>query len=198
MSSPRQLWQTYKAFTANPSARIRVDPDLQWQHWATQGLVHEGVWNTSCLEPAVNFVNLLRDMPMHGDALDAPSVEEVISAGKRLRGGRGLGIDGLPTDVLTKLPSAVLLVTSIFGIVFRYAVYPTRWGIGLIHSLIKPGKPPDDCNSLRGIRLLCRLASWLGQILDQRMRMQWQAGPEQFGFKVSTGCMEAVFVLLTL
>jgi hypothetical protein len=46
--------------------------------------------------------------------------------------------------------------------------------------------------------LLCSIASWFGQLLDQRARQAWQAGSQQFGFKAEVGCMEAVMVLLSL
>eukprot|EP00973_Karenia_brevis_P014704 2006772-Karenia_brevis.AAC.1 len=72
------------------------------------------------------------------------------------------------------------------------------WGTGLIRSLLKPGKPPHLATSLRGIRLLSRYAAWFSQVLDQRLRRVWQAGPEQFGFKPNIGCMEAVSVLVAL
>eukprot|EP00973_Karenia_brevis_P006185 842674-Karenia_brevis.AAC.1 len=63
------------------------------------------------------------------------------------------------------------------------AVYPTQWGVALIKSMVKPGKPADATTSLRGIRLLSRMSSWFGRVLDNRLRERWQAGAQQFGFK---------------
>ena len=81
---------------------------------------------------------------------------------------------------------------------FFFATNPSVWGLGIITSLLKPGKPHDQPSSLRGIRLLSRLSAWMGQILDRRLRTLWSAGPEQFGFRVGVGCLEAVFALWTL
>ena len=42
------------------------------------------------------------------------------------------------------------------------------------------------------------MASWLGQLIDQRLRSAWEAGGEQFGFRMGCGCVEACAVLLAL
>ena len=86
----------------------------------------------------------------------------------------------------------VLVISLLFSCILRSAVYPAQWGIELIFALMKPGKPPYLVTSMRGIRLLGRASAWLSQVLDRRMRGEWQAGPEQFGFKRGVGCMEAV------
>eukprot|EP00973_Karenia_brevis_P006680 908419-Karenia_brevis.AAC.1 len=53
-------------------------------------------------------------------------------------------------------------------------------------------------SSLRGVRLINSLATWFGQVIDQRTRKAWQAGREQFGFRPGVGCPEAVIILLAL
>eukprot|EP00973_Karenia_brevis_P088275 12240407-Karenia_brevis.AAC.1 len=126
------------------------------------------------------------------------SIDETKCAAHGLRPHRGLGIDGIPTDGLCKLGLVVTFMTLLTNLIFKTTSYPTRWGIGLVTSLLKPGKPPNKTSSLRGIRLLCRFAALMGRILDERIRGVWQAGPEQFGFRIGTGCIEAVFTLLTL
>jgi len=86
----------------------------------------------------------------------------------------------------------------LFSLIFRSCVYPSAWGLALIRSLVKPGKSPDNVSNLRGIRLLCSLASWFGRVLDFCLRDAWEAGLGQFGFKAGVGCMEAVAVILAL
>eukprot|EP00973_Karenia_brevis_P016439 2251762-Karenia_brevis.AAC.1 len=90
------------------------------------------------------------------------------------------------------------MMQALLSIMMLTCVYPTSWGIALIRAMIKPGKPKDDVKSLRGIRLLCSMASWFGRVIDQRTRQAWAAGYEQFGFKPRVGCSEAVLTLLAL
>ena len=84
-----------------------------------------------------------------------------------MRPRRGLGLDGISTDLLCKLPCVVTFVVVLFSLIFQSIRYPTMWGTAIITSLLKPGKPANAPTSLRGIRLLCRIAAWFGQVLDQ-------------------------------
>ena len=77
-------------------------------------------------------------------------------------------------------------------------MYPSAWGLALIRSFVKAGKPFDSVSSLRGTRLLCSMAIWFGRVLDAHLRDLWEPGPEQFGFRCGVGCMEAVAVILAL
>jgi hypothetical protein len=86
----------------------------------------------------------------------------------------------------------------LFSVIIKYGVYPLDWGVALLRALLKPGKPKDQPSSLRGIRLVNGMASWFGRVYDNRARAAWQAGPEQFGFRCSTGCSEAVALILAL
>jgi hypothetical protein len=195
-SAPRQLWATFWNYTREPTETPQCTPDQQWNHWATQGDVHESVWNDSVSSISDHWINdVLRKSR---SCPPAPSEAEVDTARKRLRPGRSPGIDGIPADILRKLDCIVPLATLLFSVMLRFALYPQALGVALIRALLKPGKPKDQPESLRGIRLLSSFAAWLGQLFDQRARKLWQAGCEQFGFRQNTGCMEAVAVLLAL
>lgn len=81
---------------------------------------------------------------------------------------------------------AFVLPACGYGSIILHSVtscYPTCWGVGLVVSLLRPGKPADKVTSLRGIRLLSRFAAWFGQVLGQRLRWMWNSGPKQFGLK---------------
>lgn len=166
---------------------------------SANGGVHESVWNDSLTSEACVWSELLREtVPTEQLCENDASLEEVGGALNRLKLGRSPGANGILTEVLKGLPCTLLFVTSLFNLVFRRAVYPTQFGLGLIHSILKPRKPPDQPSSLRGIRLLSRLTAWLGQVLDGRFRIRRMNGPEQLGFQQGAGCMAAMFVLLTL
>ena len=195
---PRQLWKTFRSFTVAESETIQCSPDAQWQHWAGQGDVQESVWSDEQSRSAEQWVASLRDATPEDTTMTPFSPEEIKASRDRVKKGRAAGADGIPSDALHHLPCLVIFAQLLFNIIARSAVYPTSWGIGLIRSLLKPGKPADATSSLRGIRLLCSMASWLGQILDQRARGAWQACNEQFGFRQGLGCLEAVVVLLAM
>lgn len=196
--SPSKMWKTFKQFTATESERILCEPDDQWKHWAEQGDIHEEVWNDSHSEPAEQWISELRAPEMSTEAALPISLNETRGARNRLRMGRAAGCDGIPTDVLRNLSCLITFAHLLFNALIKYSVYPTAWGIGVIRCLLKPGKPPNRTSSLRGIRLLSSLSSWFGRILDARARKSWQACPEQFGFRQSVGCVEAVMVLMAL
>eukprot|EP00973_Karenia_brevis_P054323 7547789-Karenia_brevis.AAC.1 len=128
----------------------------------------------------------------------AATIREVAEAANYIKTGRSAGHDGIPSDIIRECKPLFMSVYLIFNMMLRSCVYPSQWGIALIRSLLKPGKPPDKTASLRGIRLLCSLASWFGRVLDNRFRKSWQPGDEQFGFRHGKGCLEAVTVLTAL
>ena len=197
-TSPSRFWRTFKSFTATQSEIILCTPDEQWRHWAEQGDVAEAVWNERLSGPAMEWVEELRRSATVEGEMHSASQHEVRLARARIRSGRAAGHDGVPPDVLRGLPCLLPFAHMLFNVILRTTVYPTAWGIGLIRSLLKPGKPPGLTTSLRGIRLLSSMASWFGRVLDQRARNLWSPCPEQFGFRQGAGCIEGVMVLIAL
>ncbi len=123
---------------------------------------------------------------------------EIETAALQGKSGRSPGHDGIPGDTVIGLPCLLPELCLIFTVMFRSCVYPTLWGIGLVRSLLKPGKPASSPSSLRGLRLLRSFASLFGRVLDKRCRNNWQAGYEQFGLKSGKGCLEAVTFLIAV
>ena len=195
-SAPRQMWATFRRYTHQPEEGPQCTPDQEWEHWASQGDVHEPVWIDTIKTQAETMVEKLRGVEFNG--IDAPTDEEVEAGRKRLRPGRSPGLDGIPTDVIKNLDCLLPICTLLFAVMFRFAVYPKALGIAIIRSILKPNKPKHLPSSLRGIRLLSSFAAWFGQILDNKTRQMWQAGCEQFGFRKESGCAEAVSVLVAL
>ena len=130
--------------------------------------------------------------------MPAVSESDTIVARKRLRTGRSPGLDGIPSDVLRRSGTVIQVMTRLFSVMFRFAVYPSSLGVAIIRSLLKPNKPKNLASSLRGIKLLNSIAAWFGQVLDRPLCNLCQAGNEQFGFRAGTGCAEAVAVLMAL
>ena len=179
--SPRQLWSTFRRFTATDSTRILCSPDDQWTHWAGQGDVHEDVWTHHTTETAERWASELRNMG--ASEYDATPIthEEMEATQRKLKTGRAPGKDGIPAEISWYVPGVFQFVHLLFNNILRTMTYPTEWGIALVRSLLKPGKPADSATSLRGLRLLCTLAGWLSKVLDRQARQAWQACPQQFG-----------------
>lgn len=198
-AAPSKMWKTLRHLTSLPNSAIKVPLDDQWVHWSSQGQAPESVWTFGRSSEAERFVDSLRQRSLAElGHLPCPSLDEIEHAAMRMRKGRSLGYDGLSTDILCKMSEVVNVFVLLCCVVFSTCTYPAAWGIGLISSLLKPGKPADQASSLRGIRLLSRLLAWLGQIIDARLRKIWSTGPEQYGFRIGVGCLDAVFVLWSL
>ena len=164
-SAPRQLCATFRHYTNQSTVAPQCSPDQQWNHWATQGDVRESVWNDSVHSIADTWVNEVLRAPT--TLLHAPVSEaEAEAARKRLRHGRTPGIDGIANDVVRKLDCLIPLMSLLFSVMLRFAVYPNTLGLAIIKSLLKPGKPKDQPSSMRGIRLLSCFTTWFGQVSD--------------------------------
>lgn len=137
-------------------------------------------------------------VPWSGPGVTGEDGTAWVTAWARMKPERSLGADGIPSDVWRHLPATINEITMLFSLMLRYAIYPQGWGIAMVRSLLKPGKPPEQPSNLRGIRLINSIAAWFGQLIDGRARKQWQAGDEQFGFREGIGCLEAVMTLLAL
>eukprot|EP00973_Karenia_brevis_P054112 7517463-Karenia_brevis.AAC.1 len=76
---------------------------------------------------------------------------EVDEAMADMKVGRAAGYDGIPADVIRHIDCLKNVLVLLFSIMLRSSVYPAMWGLALIRSLLKPGKPCDQASSLRGI-----------------------------------------------
>ena len=197
-SKPRQLWNVLRQYTSQPTAEATSSLDDQLQHWESQGDVEEAVWSRIEKEESELWGEWLRAIPPDTISMSAVSEKEAADARKRLKGNRSPGEDGIPADVLKNLGCLLEVSTLLFSVLTQSLIYPSRWGLGLIRALLKPGKPANFASSLRGIRLLNSWAAWFGQVIDRRARSQWQPTEEQFGFQAGLGCLEAVIVLIAL
>ena len=171
---------------------------MQWEHWARQGDITEEVWNDTLSKPAEEWVAHLRELPKNLFEIPPFTAAEFEFGSNRIKSGKAAGADGLPPEAILRLSCLNAVMPLLCNIICKFCVYPTAWGASLVRALLKPGKPADQATSLRGIRLICSMASWMGQVLDQRLRGAWEAGTEQFGFRAGVGCMEACAVLLAL
>eukprot|EP00973_Karenia_brevis_P022185 3052847-Karenia_brevis.AAC.1 len=104
IQSPGRLWSTFRSYAKQPSPSCTATPDEQWSHWASQGNACEPAWNELEKTDARNLVDWIRFLPQSEVSLPGTCVDETLAAASRLRAGRGVGIDGLSTDYLKKMP----------------------------------------------------------------------------------------------
>ena len=79
--------------------------------------------------------------------------------------GNGLGVDGLPGDILNMVPPEMKkLVLILMKRVFT-GVYPSEWEKQILHSIPKPGHSPK-VPKLRGIAVPTLMSKLYDNIID--------------------------------
>ena len=126
------------------------------------------MWTDSLLHEADAFTEELQSVSTGSWNVTPVDEDEVEQAASAMKSGQACGRDGVPPEVVKKFSCLVGLLALLFTVMVRHAVYPASWGIALIRSLVKTGKPKHLASSLRGIRLRNAFACCFGRVLDSR------------------------------
>ena len=128
--------------------------------------------------------------------------EELNQALKGIRNG-GVVLGVLKPNVL-KATRSVLVPTlaQFFNAIARVGSLPSIWSFSSITPLLKPGKPPDQCSSYRGIAVGSLPAKLYAMVLHIRLN-NWLESNQlradaQFGFRHGRSCAQAAFILRTI
>ena len=133
--------------------------------------------------------------------LDAPSLDEIISAIRKLRNGRAAGPDGIPPELLKCAIGPIsTALHAIFANVWRTGHIPADWKDSILTALYKGKRPKTECGSYRPITLLSVpgkvfahvLLARIQQLLDIRPTRR----PEQSGFVAGRSTIDAILALL--
>ena len=128
--------------------------------------------------------------------------DEVRKVVKKMKGGSGPGIDGIPAVLLKRFLDVFLLVlVNIFNRIISSGVWPSLWKVSIMVPLFKKGSPSDH-DSYRLIALAPALSKILEKILDNRLN-EWLEGygvikEEQGGFRKGYSTSDRAFVLSAL
>ena len=116
---------------------------------------------------------------------DAPSIEEVQRAIRKLKNGRAPGGDDIPPELLKCAINPVSkALHGLFCAVWKSGKVPAEWKEGIILSLYKGKGPWNECGSHRPITLLSVPGKVFAHILLARLDplLQKHRRPQQSGF----------------
>lgn len=106
------------------------------------------------------------------------------------------GLDEIPYELIRHLhDNAKHLLLKIFNLLWREQAIPESWKTQCVIPIIKPDKPPNDCNSYRPISL----ASCIGKIFECMLKIRLDhyvesnniLPNEQFGFRKGRSAAES-------
>lgn len=129
-------------------------------------------------------LNERNESPFTGQISD-DDVEIAVKLGKNMKAP---GNDGIFNLVLKKLSrKSYRFLAAIFTKCFQLEYFPTRWKIGKVIPILKPGKDPTLPTSYRPITLLSAISKIFERIILQRLMQHIEQQqiliPEQFGFR---------------
>ena len=124
--------------------------------------------------------------------------EEVCNQIDKLKANKSCGPDGIPPGVYKLLtPSWILLITTLFNIIFTSASYPVSWSKAKLFMLFKRGNRKDP-NNYRGISVINSVAKLFDMILCNRLELWFKPYREQAGAQRGRGCIEHIVSLRLL
>ena len=111
--------------------------------------------------------------------------------------GKGIGTDGLASDILKMLPNEMKnLILVLMNLVFQQK-YPTEWEKQILHAIPKPGHSVNS-PKLRGIAVSQSMAKIYDSLLNKRFINWYKPNREQAGFRENQGCLLQIFSLVLL
>ena len=126
---------------------------------------------------------------------ELPKKDEVDFAVRNI--GKGVGVDGLPGNILKMLPNNMKDIVLILMKNVVAGKYPNEWEKQILHALPKPGhtiKTPK----LRGIAISTLMAKVYDCIINQRFKAWYTPNREEAGFRDGQGCAFQIFILVLL
>jgi len=132
---------------------------------------------------------------------DAPTLEEVQCAIKKLKNGRAAGADGIVAELLkTALPTTSKVLHELFIRIWRTGHVPAEWRDGIITSLYKGKGAKDQCSNYRPITLLSVPGKVFAHILLARINplLTSHRRCQQSGFTAGRSTVDAILALRLL
>ena len=115
-----------------------------------------------------------------------------------MKANKSCGPDGIPPGVYKLLsPSWIILITSLFNIIFTSASYPVSWTRAKLFMLFKRGDRKDP-NNYRGISVISSIAKLYDMVLCNRLELWFKPYREQAGAQKGRGCLEHIVSLRLL
>ncbi|AQK50033.1 hypothetical protein ZEAMMB73_Zm00001d049314 [Zea mays] len=120
---------------------------------------------------------------------------EVKEALKRMKGGKAMGLDGIPIEVWKCLgDSAIVWLTKLFNHIFRSNRMPGEWRSTLV-SIFKNKGYIQSCTNYRDIKLMSHTMKLWERVIEHRLRGMTHITMNQFRFMPARSTMEAIFLI---
>ena len=132
---------------------------------------------------------------------DAPSLDEVQRAIRRLRYGRAAGADDIPPELLKcAIYPVSRALHGLFCTVWKLGKVPAEWKEGIVLSLFKGKGSQSECSSYRPIILLSVPGKVFAHVLLDRLDplLQKHRQPHQSGFTCCRSTLDAILALCLL
>ena len=132
---------------------------------------------------------------------DAPTLDEVQCAVRKLKNGRAAGADGIVAELLkTALSTTSKVLHELFIRIWRTGHVPAEWRDGIITSLYKGKGAKDQCTSYRPITLLSVPGKVFAHILLTRINplLTSHRRHQQSGFTAGRSTVDAILALRLL
>jgi hypothetical protein len=121
---------------------------------------------------------------------------EIKDALKRMKGGKTMGLDGIPIEVWRSLGDvAIVWLTKLFNLIFRSNKMPDEWRRSILVPIFKNMGDVQSCTNYRGIKLMSHTMKLWERIIEHRLRGVINVTENQFGFMPDRSTMEAIFLI---
>ena len=123
---------------------------------------------------------------------------EVTNRIAQMKAEKSCGLDGIPPGIFKLLtPQWILLITSLFNLIFSSATYPISWTKAKLVMLFKQGNRKDP-NNYRGISVINSIAKLFDMVLCNRLELWFKPYREQAGAQRGRDCIEHIVTLRLL
>jgi hypothetical protein len=118
---------------------------------------------------------------------------------KRMKGGKAMGLDGIPIEVWRSLRDvAIVWLTKLFNIIFWSNKMPDEWRRSILVLIFKNKGDVKSCTNYRGIKLMSHTIKLWERIIEHRLRGVTNFIENQFGFMPGRLTIGAIFLIRRL
>ena len=135
------------------------------------------------------------NIPLLDDYITSAEVTNQIN---NMKADKSCGPDGIPPGIYKLLTlDWIILLTSLFNLIFANALYPLSWSYAKLFMLFKRGNRKDP-NNYRGISIINSIAKLLDMVICNRLEQWFKPYREQAGAQRGRGCSEHIVTLRLL
>uniref|UniRef100_A0A914W1W0 Reverse transcriptase domain-containing protein n=1 Tax=Plectus sambesii TaxID=2011161 RepID=A0A914W1W0_9BILA len=139
------------------------------------------------------------ETPPVSGPIHAITKAEVNLALWRMKNGKAVGPDGIPTEAWKACGNTgVTWLTVLFNRILESGKMPDAWRSSTITPIYKKKGDVQQCSNYRGIKLLSHTMKLWERVIDARLRAASEVAPNQFSFTPGCSTTDAIFALRIL